>query len=126
MGDYFKPWQRKIGVVTLVTACVFMAGWARSGLIHDVLRGGPGDIECFIISHAGLFSIWIGPDSSTPKFSWITFGPNVTNPATHPGTPIPYSTIAIPLTLLSVYLLLSQPKSRHPQNVVESVTAAGT
>src|SRR6266700_4979357 len=30
MGDYFKPWRRKLGVVTLLLACVFVAGWVRS------------------------------------------------------------------------------------------------
>ena len=29
MGDYFKPWRRKIGVATLVMACVFAAGWVN-------------------------------------------------------------------------------------------------
>ena len=27
---YFKPWRRRLGVVTLLTACVLMAGWVRS------------------------------------------------------------------------------------------------
>ena len=30
MGHYFKPRRRKIGVVTLLTASVLMAGWFRS------------------------------------------------------------------------------------------------
>ena len=30
MPTYFKPLRRKIGVVTLVMACVLMAGWVRS------------------------------------------------------------------------------------------------
>jgi len=30
MGDYFKLWRRKVGVVTLVMACVFTAVWIRS------------------------------------------------------------------------------------------------
>ncbi len=30
MGDYFKPWRRKIGVMMLLMACVFAAGWVRS------------------------------------------------------------------------------------------------
>ena len=35
MGGYFKPWRRKIGVVTLVMACVLMAGWVRSLTVAD-------------------------------------------------------------------------------------------
>jgi len=34
---YFKPWRRKLGVVTLVMACVFAAGWIRSGDSQDRL-----------------------------------------------------------------------------------------
>ena len=35
MGDYFKPWRRKIGMIPLVLACVFSAGWVRSQRIQD-------------------------------------------------------------------------------------------
>ena len=37
MGDYFKPWRRKIGVVTLMLACVFMGGWMRSIFFLDFI-----------------------------------------------------------------------------------------
>ena len=30
MGEYFKPWRRKVGVLTLLLACVAMVGWVRS------------------------------------------------------------------------------------------------
>jgi len=30
MGEYFKPMRRKLGIVTLVMACLFAAGWVRS------------------------------------------------------------------------------------------------
>ena len=35
MGDYLKPWRRKIGVLSLVLACVCAAGWMRSRRIAD-------------------------------------------------------------------------------------------
>jgi len=35
MHTYFKPWRRKIGVVTLILACLFMAGWVRSRSVLD-------------------------------------------------------------------------------------------
>ena len=35
MGDYFKPWRRKLGVLTLVLACLFMAAWVRSLAVRD-------------------------------------------------------------------------------------------
>ena len=30
MRDFFRGWQRKVGVATLVMACLFMAGWVSS------------------------------------------------------------------------------------------------
>jgi len=38
MGSYFKPWRRKIGVVTLLMACLFAVGWVRSMSVEDVLK----------------------------------------------------------------------------------------
>ena len=30
MMEFFRGWRRKVGVVTLAMACVFMVGWVRS------------------------------------------------------------------------------------------------
>src|SRR5438105_3724804 len=35
MRDFFKGWRRKIGVLTLVMACVCMAAWVRSYSAED-------------------------------------------------------------------------------------------
>lgn len=35
MGDYFKPLRRKLGVVTLVMACVLTGAWMRSTVAID-------------------------------------------------------------------------------------------
>ena len=35
MGEYFKPWRRKLGLATLVLACVFAAGWIRCQAYND-------------------------------------------------------------------------------------------
>jgi len=35
MGEFFIPMRRKIGVLTLVMACVFAAGWVRSQTLAD-------------------------------------------------------------------------------------------
>ena len=37
MREFFKPLRRRIGIVTLALACVFMAGWVRSvSLLEDI------------------------------------------------------------------------------------------
>ena len=35
MGDFFQGWRRKVGLLTLLMACVFMAGWVRSLFMRD-------------------------------------------------------------------------------------------
>ena len=35
MREFFKEWRRKVGLLTLLMACVFMAGWVRSHVIQD-------------------------------------------------------------------------------------------
>ena len=35
MGEFYKGWRRKIGLMTLLMALVGMAGWVRSGLSVD-------------------------------------------------------------------------------------------
>jgi hypothetical protein len=37
MGEFFRGWRRKAGCVTLVMACVLMAGWVRSVAYVDVI-----------------------------------------------------------------------------------------
>ncbi len=37
MGEFFKGWRRKAGLVTLAMACVFMVGWMRSHLFQDTI-----------------------------------------------------------------------------------------
>ena len=49
---YFKPLRRKFGVITLVMACVFAAGWVRSLFVFDVLSIDPGGSR-----GAGLYSL---------------------------------------------------------------------
>jgi hypothetical protein len=60
MGDYFKPWRRKIGAMTLVIACAFTAGWVRSTVINDQL----------FLRNAKQSHCWI---SSKGRLSWEIF-----------------------------------------------------
>ncbi len=43
MGDFFKPRRRKVGVVTLLMACVSMAAWVRSLSTYDSAMISNGD-----------------------------------------------------------------------------------
>jgi len=46
MGDFFCGWRRKIGVVTLVMACAFAAGWLRSLNTQDSYSVPISSIGC--------------------------------------------------------------------------------
>jgi hypothetical protein len=58
MREFFKPWRRKIGVVTLLVACLFMGIWVRSLCIIDifVFHSGKHTVELLIASGGGL--VW--------------------------------------------------------------------
>ena len=55
MGDYFKPWRRRLGVMTLVMACVFMGGWMRSFSVGDQVGMTIGNSNHFLTSAKGCF-----------------------------------------------------------------------
>ena len=54
MGGFFQPWRRKIGVVTLVIACVFAVGMVRSSFLRDRLRVKIGRTDYCLISLDGF------------------------------------------------------------------------
>ena len=104
MGEYFKPLRRKLGVGTLVLACVFMDAWIISRIVlgdTDVARYtvefwqcvGDNGIYCWIFTGNG-FSV-IACRGGMP-FGLILFSWQAT----------------IPLTLLSAWLLLSKLRSK--------------
>ena len=141
MGEFFKPCRRKIGVVTLLMACVFMVGLIRStfyweGVCYGIKGFGVGVVSIdhmFVISIGAVFepsewpwTDWISVPGSTwekevtQKYDWkwtmagIFFGVWSESP------PIPksyvaalsYHWIVIPLTLLSAQLLFRKPRQR--------------
>lgn len=136
MWSYFKPLRRKIGVVTLVVACVFMAGWVRSQFAYDtvynVIDGNTFLISCPTGFGGGTLGVQL--PASSPKFQWLTSTDSETLKCKgHLATPfafrhvqeksvvviIRYYTIVIPLTALSSWLLLSRPRTRRPKQELQ-------
>ena len=122
MPTYFKPLRRKIGVVTLVIACVFAMGWVRSRLIVDhyccELSKPISGIDCFAFrSHAGelgwtdltMFHGYVtkGWSSYERNFQRLSDEEYMLAFVT-----VPYWSIVTPLTLLSAGLLLSKPRAK--------------
>lgn len=123
--EFFKPWRRRIGVVTLVLACVLMAGWVRSQSMADDIYFTAGDRRNHLRSAYGQF-FWGGwpaegrqsfhrssdriADLEAEDFNWGSswFRETPPNCSIHWATP--YSYVTPFLTLLSAYLLLSKPR----------------
>ena len=122
MGEFFKPWRRKVGLLTLVMACVFANAWVRK-LPFDYriqIEAFKTDLRIVLQRGAHLSSntvTTIGPPGITqtvlggPKdwHNWIVI-------------PIPYWAPVVPLILLSAYLLLS--KQRPSREVEPSISSA--
>ena len=54
MGEFFKPWRRRIGLVALILACVLMVGWLRSLSTQDTFTLGFGSsTSCKLVSVSG-------------------------------------------------------------------------
>ena len=138
MGEFFRGWRRKIGVMTLLMACVFAAGWVRSGFCGDGFDYRTAlrvlSLDCMVlisVSRVEQF-YWTWPDYWSLPFSQfdldntdlklnlagILFG--VTGDSSHDIVAIPYHWIVIPLTLLSAWLLLSKPRKPNQTKPTES------
>ncbi len=77
MGDYFKPWRRKIGVMTLVLACVAMAELIRCYSKHDSFILTYGNDSSIQLLSACRCLIFVKTHSNGSKqathFTWETF-----------------------------------------------------
>ena len=143
MSRYFRPWRRTFAVVTLAIACLLAAGWVRSTFLvdnpycpvgpletiailsqdssigvvimkNDLPGGVPStcgwetrefqSIQKYVSNWGGWRSYFLGIGYMSKSFS-----ENRTLRAWF----VPYWSIVIPLTMLSVYWLLSGRASKH-------------
>ena len=138
MGEFFKPWRRKMGVLTLVMAVLSATVWVRSLSIQDVFRVSlkrpymlssmNGSLSWFIdYDGSPLAGAWsIGPAGNFDNrfnglglnWNWKVCGfAEGTFLAPFPNFQkvtffmIPYWSIVFPLTLLSAWFLLNKPRS---------------
>jgi hypothetical protein len=139
MNDFFCGWRRKAGIVTLVLACVFAGLWARSASDGDVFRMNVFGRKQLLISARGNLSWWGWNGSTMPHPFWVreSWKSPYTFQNINPDAPqsshadlqmlllapgigshwnIPHWYIVLPLTVLSAYLILWQPKSKEPQH----------
>ena len=125
MGDFFKPWRRKIGIVTLMLACVFAAGWVRSQYKADVFIMPLNESSNGVISSRNGEIQW-----ATAEFNHIgkPYEPDGLTELKNLPTvlrSVPYWPIVIPLTLLSAWLLLSKPRQSKSNTPTKLISAEG-
>jgi len=73
MVGYFKPGRRKIGVLTLVMACVLMAGWVRSLQVVDEIELSTGSFGWVrLFSADGEFTCSFGLEDRQAIANWNT------------------------------------------------------
>ena len=175
MGEFFHGWRRKVGVLTLVMACVLMGVWFRGQTIQDSYWFGFGIHDSFLsgkhiatrgkVMHAMSSSArdglvwerteyegvsWFGGWHTSDRFSfalfhpggwdlapdsklyhWQVFGFDVgkyenVNYGKYSFCRVSYSSIVLPLTLLSAWLLLSKPRKSTSDTITEPVLSKGT
>ena len=160
MGEFFRGWRRKCGVLTLLMASVFEAAWVRSLSTSDAILIPRTKSEFIRLdSRSGRFSwnhvhndqvtiptmIWrsdpIDPtdsdvvfDHSNYVFVWrLHWGPIDAGRVHSPGDGrvkssyviLRYWFITIPLTFISLWLLLSKPHKSTPKTITETTANEG-
>jgi len=170
MGDIFRGWRRKVGVVTLLTALVFMGGWLRSlvtinrftiksdGYNFNWLASFNGSIawqrvvpvdaskwstdinefvpELFQSTAEGVAEYVLGALlGNEDKFEWKhrLFGFEIGEYQQEEALEavrvtiwkIQYWSITIPLTLISLWLLVSKPRKSTQQKIIELLSIEG-
>jgi hypothetical protein len=161
MGEFFRGWRRRVGVVTLLMACVFLAGWVRSGMMNDFLAtdrsnatyrlGSYGGILNFIREKSPatfgrflelssfeakgdkheLWAKWISWDGHEVHWQWdcgqfhigagTIIGTGTMKTTRVESRILPYWSIVVPLTLISLWLLLSRSRPSTTKNSVEPI-----
>ena len=117
MGEFFRGWRRKAGLVSLATACLLMATWFRNHVVTPqtaFLGTYPESIEFLgfeIISDNGSLELF-----DTNGFEEIHFqlpsGQTIMTEQNLPLLEVPYLWLVLPLSLLSAWLILAKPRKR--------------
>ena len=108
MGEYFRGWKRKVGCVTLLMACALMLGWVL-GLISETW------LDKLFANNTQYVQYRLALTPEGFQFhKHQGYTPANGKPVDRDPVVIiiPLAPFAIPLTLLSAWLLLSKPRSK--------------
>ena len=129
MREFFRGWRRMVGVITLVMACLFVAGWLRSWESADELEFRCDNhtliwfVSCYDWMGCGIISRWTEtPFHNSRRTRWTSASRSAGNGdafqgldfylegrVSHPYLVLPYSVVVVPLTLAALWLLLYKP-----------------
>ena len=127
MREFFKGWRRKAGLVTLAMACVLMLGWMRSRMVYDQCIWADSNHKNVVYSLNGEFG-WLRwstnrsqqmsfgsvPMGSEDEAKWRMLHDMIRVMHEAREWTCPYWCLAIPLTLLSAWLILGKPRKVKP------------
>ena len=150
MKEFIRGWKRKIGVMTLVMACLSMSGLIRSYSVRDTVNcWAVRRIPVLLISTSGFilwgklfldpgtgstFAYWTTDVIADPNtvieisnddashlrwFSVVTF---TSSTHSYPVWATSYWCFILPLTLISLWLLLSKPRNSGQIKIIEPIT----
>ena len=75
MREFFQGWRRKVGVATLLLACLLMFVWLRSYRNRDTLQFYAGHQHVYLLVSDRSWLYWQSPQQ---KLSWTWGLPLVT------------------------------------------------
>jgi hypothetical protein len=123
MHEFFNGWRRKAGCVTLMIALLFMGGWIRSTTDRDtaVIRTGTNSFFGFESEDGSMRLAHFSSDHPVTFFGNFEFESDLRSDAlslmavvpSELRFAVPYWSIAVPLTLLSAYLILWKPRPKE-------------
>ncbi len=103
MREFIRGWKRKIGVVTLLMACLFMSWWIQSfgKFVGDFYFPYGGSLRSLDgrLSYRG-YTTELLQNSHGKGINEVEYWS------------IPYWSIVPPLVVLSAYLLLTKPRAK--------------
>ena len=120
MGEFFKGWRRKAGLVTLAMACLLMVGWMRSLVKCDALWFVVGNRQQMMWSMDSCIAWESDPVDSKEFWEMRTYDRSdsgyaalcweVREEVDSPMWKVPYWSLILLLTLLSAWLIFAKPR----------------
>jgi len=155
MGEFFRGWRRRIGVMTLVVTCIITGCWVRSRnrvdliFLHGIWSNHVFVSGCdkFGLIEGGVFKVtqnmtrngvetvlspdsrFVGSISPVRHHGWQASSLRICSSSTNDNVHTaltPYWSIVFPLTLISAYLLLSKPRISTPMKITDPIPTEGT